>query len=454
MKPMSLVRGAAALALVALVTGCASHKGTLEPIPPNTDPIVFSDGFGAAVDFQAFATSKLDAVAIDETEHYAGSASLRITVPPVNDPSGFFAGGAFTTRRIRDLSGYNALTFWAKASRSVTLDVAGIGNDNTGTSRYEAKRNAITISTTWQQFTIAIPYAARLTREGGLFFFAEGPEAGQGCTIWFDEVQYVLSTGISNPRPSFPPTTVSLDVGSLVIPANTRVTYSVNGVDQTIDAAPRYFDFVSSDTTVAKVVDGLVRVVGVGTANITASLGGVPAFGQVGLTATAAPGTASPVPTLPAADVISLFSDAYPNVTVDKWSADWDAADVSDVMVGGNATKKYSNLSFAGIEFISRTIDATNMTHLHLDVWAANGTLFRVKLVDFGADGAFAGGDDKEFELGFNAATTPAFTTGSWVSLDLPLSSFTGLTTKAHLAQIVLSGNVPTLYLDNLYLHR
>ncbi len=454
MKPMSLVRSAAAIACIALVTGCATHKGTLEPIPPNTDPVVFDDAFGKAVDFQAFATSKLDAVGIDNSEKHSGTASLRITVPPVNDPSGFFAGGAFTTNRVRDLSGYNALTFWAKASRAVTLDVAGIGNDNTGTSRYTAQRNSIALTTAWQQYTIAIPLPSRLTREGGLFFFAEGPEAGQGCTMWIDELHYTLSTGISNPRPSFPPTTLTLDVGSVLNLQGTRVIYNVDGVDQTIDASPRYFDFTSSDTTVAKVIDELVQVVGVGTTTITASLGGVPAFGTVGLTTTPSPNAAAPTPTTPSADVISLFSNAYTNVPVDKWSADWDVADVSDVLVKGNAAKKYSNLSFAGIEFITHTVDATAMTHFHLDLWAGEGQFVRVKLVDFGPDGVFAGGDDKEHELTFTAVSTPAFTTGSWVSLDLPLSTFTGLTTKGHLAQLIISGNTPTLYVDNVYFHK
>ena len=37
---------------------------------------------------------------------------------------------------------------------------------------------------------------------------------------------------------------------------------------------------------------------------------------------------------------------------------------------------------------------------------------------------------------GSAAWTTPALATGSWVGLDLPLSSFTGLTTRGHLAQL------------------
>ena len=59
-------RLAAALALAALLAGgCASHDGVLQPVPPNTDPVVFVDDFGASVDYQAFLGSKVDAVSLD-----------------------------------------------------------------------------------------------------------------------------------------------------------------------------------------------------------------------------------------------------------------------------------------------------------------------------------------------------------------------------------------------------
>ena len=40
------------------------------------------------------------------------------------------------------------------------------------------------------------------------------------------------------------------------------------------------------------------------------------------------------------------------------------------------------------------------------------------------------------------------------VSLDLPLSSFTGLTARAHVAQLVLSSDTSTVFVDNLYFHK
>ncbi|MFV8352101.1 hypothetical protein [Flavobacterium sp. XS2P14] len=161
--------------------------------------------------------------------------------------------------------------------------------------------------------------------------------------------------------------------------------------------------------------------------------------------------TAATTPTVASSKVISMFSDAYTNVPVNTWRTSWSSATLTDLSINGNATKKYSALDFVGIEATTTPIDATAMTHFHTDVWSADFTVFKVKLVDFGANGAFGGGDDKEHEI---TITAPA--KGSWVSLDIPLSDFTGLTTRAHIAQLIYvgapSGN-NTVYVDNVYFH-
>jgi hypothetical protein len=59
-----------------------------------------------------------------------------------------------------------------------------------------------------------------------------------------------------------------------------------------------------------------------------------------------------------------------------------------------------------------------------------------------------------EHELTFDAASTPPLATGQWVSFDIPLANFTGLTTKGHLAQLIISGDPDTVYVDNVYFHR
>lgn len=159
------------------------------------------------------------------------------------------------------------------------------------------------------------------------------------------------------------------------------------------------------------------------------------------------PTTAAPTPTGKPEGTISLFSNVYTNNPVDTWSAPWDAADLADVQIAGDDTKKYTNLAFAGIEFISSQVDATNMDFYHVDIWTPDATTFKVKLVDFGTDGAFSGGDDTESELSY----TPAL--GQWVSYDIPMSDFTGLASRAHLAQMLFIGSNSTLYVDNIYFY-
>ena len=163
------------------------------------------------------------------------------------------------------------------------------------------------------------------------------------------------------------------------------------------------------------------------------------------------PTAAAPTPTRDASDVISMFSDAYEDVVVDTWRTPWSSAVLEDVEIAGNATKKYSNLDFVGIETIANQLDITGMTHVHMDVWSADFTLFGVKLVDFGADGAFGGGDDVEHQVDIDMPAQ-----GEWVSLDIPLSAFVGLTTRQNIAQYILVGRpvgTNTVYVDNFYFY-
>ncbi len=166
----------------------------------------------------------------------------------------------------------------------------------------------------------------------------------------------------------------------------------------------------------------------------------------------------APAPTYPAEDVISLFSDVYTNHPVDTWSAGWDQANVSDWMVDGDNVKLYENLVFAGIEFTTTTVDATAMTHFRLDFWTPDATdlpaFFKIKLVDFGADGAWGGGDDVEHELWIDASYATPLQSENWVVFDLPFTEFPGLTTRAHLAQLIISGDPNTVYIDNVLFHQ
>ncbi|MEH6678894.1 MAG: hypothetical protein V7724_00025 [Sediminicola sp.] len=166
---------------------------------------------------------------------------------------------------------------------------------------------------------------------------------------------------------------------------------------------------------------------------------------------TTEPTVAAALPTVDPTQVISLFSDAYTNVAVDTWRTDWSDATLEDTTIGEDAVKKYSALGFVGVEAVASPIDVTTMTHFHADIWTADATEFRIKLVDFGADGAFDGGDDVEHEI---VVENPE--QQEWVSLNIPLSNFTGLTSRAHIAQLIFVGapsKQNTVFMDNIYFY-
>ena len=443
------------LAALAFGTACGRDLTSLDPATFPPEPEIFYDDFGPGLHYSAFGGSKVDALDIERDVVYRGTAALRFTVPAPSDPSGGFAGGAFFSEVPRDLSGFDALTFWARASTAATLDRVGIGNDNTGASRFPANLDNLSLSTRWTKYALPLPLPSVLTGERGLFLVADASEYEVGYDVYFDDIQFERLGTIIRPRPAIPSRTVSGEVGGTLTVDGARVTFDVNGTDVTVGAAPSYFTFVSSDPTVAAVMpDGSISLVRAGTATITAMLGSTPASGALTVSIDSPPSGAPTVPAVPAEDVISLFSDAYDDVHVDTWSAEWDQADVEDVVLAGNPVKKYSNLVFAGIEFTSPLIDATSMTHLHVDLWTNDASDFRIKLVDFGADGAFGGGDDREHEVTLGPASTPSIAPRSWNSVDIPLDAFSGLGTRSHLAQMVISGASPTVYLDNILFFR
>ena len=238
--------GALALALLA-TTGCSRDPGPLGPWPLSTDPVVFQDAFTGAVEFQAFGNSQLDALSTDAAEQFLGTGCIRVTVP-----TGNYAGGAFVTTKPRDLTGNNALTFYARASRSVSMAVAGLGNDNTGTSRFEASRSTIPVTTTWTKFVVPIPLPARLAAERGLFFFAAAPQGGSGYVLWFDEIRFENLPEVTNPRPALTSQTLNTFVGASTGVTATQTTFSLGPADSVVVGhMPGYFDFATSDPAVA-----------------------------------------------------------------------------------------------------------------------------------------------------------------------------------------------------------
>ena len=405
---------------------------------------VFTDDYAPGVSFAAFGGST-NTISIDASVKHSGTASLKIPVT-----SGY-TGGALVAATGQDLSAYNVLSFWAKNDNpAFLLDAAGIGN-NSSTTVYACERNGISLTTTWTKYYIPIPVPSKLTSETGLFHFAEG--SGEGAyTIWLDDIKFenVSNAILGTPTATFTTETQSKEVGQTFSVNGPRSTYPVNGADQGMQTAKAYFTWTSSNTSVATIdAMGTGTALATGTANITAILGTVAASGTltVNVTPQANPTTPAPTPVRPAADVKSLFSNAYTNIAVETWSTSWSSSNHSftELQIAGNDTKKYELYHFAGVEFLGAPVDATVYGFMHIDILCpAAGKSLQIRLVDFNAPNS-------------EATVIKSTTQNTWVSYDIPLTEFSALTNKSKISQILFlvdPGQTGTFFIDNVYFYK
>jgi hypothetical protein len=411
--------------------------------------------------------SKFSAWSVDTNVSYKGNASMRFDVPNANDPQGNYAGGILRVDGAgRNLTGYDALTFWAKASQGVTIGEIGFGEDFYP-NKYITTMTNVSLGTAWAKYIIPIPNASKLLQEKGMFRYAAGSQGtnGAGYTFWIDELKFEklgtilpLQASIMNGndiiRSTFVGVTSSI-TGAIA-------TFNMpNGMNQSVNISPAFLNFTSSNPAVARVNDaGVVTPIAAGTAVITATFNGQQATGSLTINCTGTYVNA-PTPTLSPANVISIFSDHYTNVPVNYYNGywqPWQTTESNNFSVLGDNVLNYTNFNFVGIEFSSPTVNATNMTHIHLDAFIpgpiAPGRQLRVLVVDFGANGVFGGGDDTRHSTTFTATTPTAVVSQNWISIEIPFSSMTTLASRSHLAQIILEGGDNSiLYVDNIYFH-
>jgi len=444
--------------LLLMFGSCERVVDGLEAPNYSNNPEIFIDGFSGGLNYAAFGGSVPAAFQVDTEVTYGNSkASMRFEVPDVNDSRGTYAGGTYFTSAPRDLSEYDALTFWAKSTMPTSLDVIGFGND-LGANRYQASVPNLDVNSNWKKYIIPIPSAARLTAERGMFFYSVGPKDGKGFTFWIDELKFEKLGTIAHPMPAI------MNGENQVINSFAGVSTSVsglqsihnlpNGTNLAVDVTPAYFQFSTSDPSVATVdASGRVTVVG-GPANavITAKLGNQDARGSLTIQSRGQYVNA-PTPTRPPNRVISLFSDAYQNVPVDYYNGYWEPFQTTlsaDFTVGNDNVLHYTNFNFVGIQFSSPTVNATSMTHLHVDVFLPNplsaNARLKFEIVNSGSGGT-----------GAFTRTIAASDAQKWISLDIPLSSFSGLTNRSNLFQLIFindSGNIPSIYVDNVYFYQ
>lgn len=443
------------------VTGCKKRDiaDLQNPAYPTTAE-VFIDDFTSDLAYAAFGGSDVKAFQVDNQVTYGGTRqSMRFEVPDANSPNGSYAGGVFFSKTGRNLSGYNALTFYIKATQGATIGVVGFGND-LGANKYQVSLNALPVNSNWKKVIIPIPDASKLSAEKGMFYYSTGPENNKGYTFWIDEVRFekltdlgnasaTILNGVDKTQISFNGITTALDGFS--------ATYNMpSGINSTISLTPYYFKFSSSNAAVASVNEkGIVTTISGGTAKITATLDTIHAKGSLTLNASGNY-VGAPVPTRDAANVTSVFSDAYTNIKVDYYNGYWapyQTTQSADFQVGNDKVLNYTNFNFVGIQATSPVVSIGNRSNLHLDLYfpdnIISGAAFKVRVLDFGADGAPGGGDDVSDIV---TLSNPALAARTWLSYDIPFSSLPGLTTKAHFGQIIFEGtNIANFFADNIY---
>ncbi|MFY7740628.1 MAG: carbohydrate binding domain-containing protein [Flavobacterium sp.] len=199
--------------------------------------------------------------------------------------------------------------------------------------------------------------------------------------------------------------------------------------------------------------------------NIRGPLGTIPVI--------PAPTTAAPTPpNRPAADVKSIFSDAYTPLAVlgysggddNTYNTSWCPGTTSLVQVAGNNTNRATGLGCEGIAFLAGRFDATGFTRFHIDIWTPTPTQDKVFSFKFSNWNNTTGETNAYEYTATNANVLTSGSEGTWISIDLPFSTptFNCINTPpgnacpsvSDFAQFVITSNLDIVYYDNLYLHK
>ena len=174
-------------------------------------------------------------------------------------------------------------------------------------------------------------------------------------------------------------------------------------------------------------------------------------YGTVTVTAAQATEPTEAAPTPPAreaGDVVSIFSDAYTDVTLTELPTSWsDVTTFEATTVASDNVWKLSGLEFLGMVTNYDTgIDVSSMEMLHIDYWVPEGVSneLLIKIVN-----TIDGGEDIE-----SLGTTVS---GSWQSIDIDMTGFVGnLANTEKITQILIDAvnRADTVFVDNFYFYK
>lgn len=389
-----------------------------------------------------------------------GTGNLVLAYPGFN-----YQGTELTTQNAANME-FLHVDVWTSANPALTtLQVSPINN---GTGVGEVLVTIPFTSGTWT--SIDIPKSSFTGMTWNSVFQLKFAANGAGSTVpvdiyldniyfWKNPVAAGSNADLSDLKvdgttvAGFGPATLTYDIGlpngTTVVPQITSTTLADPAATQVITQATA---LPGSATVVVTSQNTLV------TKTYTVN------FAVVG------PAVAAPTPPArPAADVKSIFSDAYAPIATlnyagvdgqpsndNTFNTSWCPMNTSLIQVAGNNTNVVTGAPCEGVSFLAGRFDATTFTHFHMDIYTDSPTLDKSFNVKFSNWNNTAGEVNAiEFSVtNANFLTNP--NPGTWISLDIPLANFAPINgaSRNDLVQFIISTNLGTVYYDNLYLHK
>jgi hypothetical protein len=353
---------------------------------------------------------------------------------------------------------------WTNANPgTTTLQVSPI-NNGTG-----ASETLVTINyTQGSWYSVNIPKSAftGMTWDSvfQMKFAANGPGSSVPVDIYLDNI-YFWKTPVS---PASDATLSDLKVdGSTITGFNSGlITYNVELPNGTT-IVPQVTSATTTNASATRVITQASALPGTATVVVTSQNATVTKTYSVNFSVVGPPSAAPTPPNRPAADVKSIFSDAYtPVATIgylsggpnddNTYNTSWCPGNTTLVQVGGNNTNKITGLGCEGVGFLSGRFNAAGFTYFHMDIYTDTPTQdksFNFKFSNW-SGGA---GETNAFEYSAtNANILPSVNPGTWISIDIPMTSFNAIggTNNSDFTQFVITSDLGTVYYDNLYLHK
>lgn len=399
----------------------------------------------------AYATN----VGTDYNPNWGQSGAVNTTYSPTGAGTNYAMAytnfnyqGTYLTTQNASAMEYLHIDIWT--ANATVVKVSPINN---GTGAGEVLVNVPLVTGGWSSVDLPKSAFTGMSWDSVFQLKFDGQAGVSPSTIYLDNIYFWKTAS-----PSGTPV-----IGNFIVPAK-NLGDAAFDLTAPSSNSPGAFSYTSSNLAVATISGSTVTIVGAGVSTITATQAASGAFltgfKTADLVVTEVPLAAAPAP--PARnswDVISLFSNAYSDITINDWAAGlgWGGlAPITDLQISGNDTKKIAFGNFIGVDFgPTHHVDATNMTNFHLDYWIPSATdivgkVFNPKFSVWTSD---TSGETSSFMLTYLPSVN-----GTWASIDAPISTFTAGSSNPNLrnnvAQFLVTSNLGVVYVDNIYLYR